>query len=702
MAVLSKIRQRSFFLIVIIALALFSFVLADVIKSGGFGSSSNDVGSVNGEDIMAKGFMEKVAFAEKQGQGTTNAQAVNSVWEQEVRSLLLKEEYTKLGLRVGADQLINLIKTDPNISQNPQFLNEAGSFDENKFKEFVKTKRNDPNPESWAQWRTYEANLETYAKELMYNNMVKGGMYVTKAEGKFKHELDNKKVDFDYVTLPYSNINDSDKAVKVSDDEVMAYLKKFPKKYKSENTASFEYVLFENTPSKADEDAMALSINNVLNGVVKYNETTKVNDTLPGLRGVVNIAEFVNENSDIKFDSTYLAKKDLPVDFQEELFNLANGEVFGPYVFNGHQCLSRMIGRKGNASVKASHILLSYQGASQSSATRTKEEAQALANSLLSQAKANPSGFAALASANSDDPGSKTQGGQYDNIAPGQMVPTFNDYIFNNGIGSIGVVETDFGFHVIKVDDKYNAVLLGTVAQKIEPSEATIDDVYTKASKFEADANEKDFESVSKASKLTVVPASNVKGFDEYVQGLGSQREIVRWAFNSENSIGDISRFDVPQGYVIAVLKSRNETGLMSIDMARDIITPILRNEKKAELIRKKMTGSTLEEVSKSSKATIMGALGVSMSGPVIQNLGTEPKVVGKAFGLKANENSKLIDGNSGVFMIKLKKVSAAPVVKNYDANVAQELSQQSSSAQSRAYQALKNKADIKDNRSKF
>ena len=58
------------------------------------------------------------------------------------------------------------------------------------------------------------------------------------------------------------------------------------------------------------------------------------------------------------------------------------------------------------------------------------------------------------------------------------MVPQFNDFVFNNAVGTIGVVETDYGFHVIKVMDKYNAVLLGTVAQKIQPSDATIDVIY--------------------------------------------------------------------------------------------------------------------------------------------------------------------------------------------------------------------------------
>lgn len=700
MAVLNNIRKRSGILIAIIGFALFAFLIPELFKSGFSINGDNNIGSVNGTDIVTQEFMQKVAQVEKQGQGVSNTQAINSVWEQEIRSVLLNEEFEKLGLRIGPDQLINVIKSDPSISQNPQFLNEIGQFDENKFKEFVKSKRNDPNPASWTQWKNYENSLEKYAKELMYNNMIKGGVYVTKAEGKFKHEIETNKVDFDFVALPYSNINDDQ--VKVSDDEIMAYIKKFPKKYKSETTASFDYVLFEEKPSVEDEKAMETSINNILLGTLKYNEETNLTDTLPGFRNVKNVSEFVNANSDIKFDSTYLAKKDLPLDFQEQLYILEVGEVFGPYVFNGHQCVSKMVAKKASASVKASHILLAYQGAPQSSATRTKEEAKNLANDLLAQAKANPENFAVLASANTDDPGSKNTGGQYDNISKGQMVPTFDAYIFDNPIGSIGLVETDFGFHVIKVDDKYSGVLLGTVAQKIEPSETTIDNVYVKASKFEAETNEKDFEEVAKASALTVTPIVSIKASEENVQGLGAQREIVRWALSNDNSVGDVKRFDVPQGYVIAKLKSKNETGIMSIEASRDIITPILRNEKKAVLIRKKMSGSTLEEVAKASNSTVSNTVGVTLASPIVQNLGSEPKVVGTAFGLKSNTTSKLIDGANGVFMVRTKSIVSLPAVTNYNSYIIQEKAQQSSSAQSRAYLAIKEKATIKDNRARF
>ena len=685
MAVLSKIRQRSFFLIIIIALALFSFVLADVIQSGTFSAGANDVGSVNGTDIEAQQFMQSVANIEKQGQGTSSTQAMNSAWEQEVRRIILTEEFDKLGLKVGNEQLINIIKQNPSLSQNPQFLNAAGQFDENKFKESLKGIKNAPDQTQWLQWKEFEKNIEIYAVEQMYNTMIKSGVYTTKAEGKFQYKLENDKADFEYVTVSFSTINDDQ--VKVSDAEIIDFMKKSPKKYKSDNTTSVDFVLVENKPSKEDEQAMLTSIGDVK---VKFDS-------------VANVGEFVNANSDIKFDSTYVAKKDLPIEHQEALFNLPVGAVYGPYVANGSQCISRMIGRKGNASAKASHILIAYKGAERSPATRTKEEAQALANDLLTQAKANPGNFAILAMTNSDDPGSKNNGGEYDNITPGQMTPKFNDFVFNNAAGTIGVVETEFGFHVMKVSEKYEAVLMGTVVQKIQPSEATIDAIYTKASQLEADANENsDFAALAKKAGLEVIPATNLKGFDEYIQGVGAQREIVRWSFNEDTEIGDVRRFEVPQGFVIAKLKDKNTSGLLPIDVAKQTVEPILKNQKRAEIIKKKMSGASLEAVAQKSGATVQPAIGVSMKSPVLPNIGNEPKVVGKAFGLAAGKTSEIIEGNSGMFMVRAKAVTKAPEVPSYVTYITQDRTQNQSYATSKAYTALKDKAEIKDNRANF
>jgi len=198
-----------------------------------------------------------------------------------------------------------------------------------------------------------------------------------------------------------------------------------------------------------------------------------------------------------------------------------------------------------------------------------------------------------------------------------------------------------------------------------------------------------------------VRPVNSLKILDENIPGVGSQRPIVRWAFEDESKVGDIKRFNVPNGYVIAQLVGKHDGGLMSVEDAKAIVTPIVLKEKKAEMIRSKVTAKTVEAVAKSQNIAVQSAIGINMKNPTITGAGREPLVVGTAFGLKNGQTSKLIDGANGVYMIKVTKVESAPKLDNYQA-VANRVEQQKLNVvSSRLYSALKEAADIEDNRAK-
>lgn len=695
MAVLSKIRQRSILLIAIIGFCLFAFIIGDIFSQGGFNSIPKDVGTVNGRDIAFEDFRVKVANLEKSGQGT-GMQAVNRVWDQEVTIALVSEEFEKLGIRVSEKHLIEVLKQDPQIGQNPQFLNAAGMFDINKFNEFFKA-----NPDGQQYLKDRMKDAELAAKYMIYNSMVKGGVYTTNLEGKMKYEMENNKVSFDYVAVPYSSIKDSE--VKISDDEIVAYMRKDEKRWKADESREVEYVLIEDKPSAEDEKEVNESINALLSGRVVYNQTTGKNDTLPGFRDTANPAQFVAENSDVAYDSTFVAKKDLPATVADALFNLPEGQVYGPYRDGNFMKISRVLGRKSGAQAKASHILISWEGTPvpQQKEKRTKEQAKAKADSLYAQAKANPSMFMMLALTNSDD-SSAQRGGDLGYFAPGQMVKPFNDYVFNSPVGSIGVVESEFGYHVINVTDKQDAIRLASVARKIQPSDATIDKSYQQAVKFEMDATEGDFEKVAKAAKITVNPAIKVKAMDEYFGSAGAQRQIVRWAFESGTKVGDVKRFEIANvGNVIARLKKINEEGLMALDEARPQIEPKLKNQKKAEMIRKKLSGSSLEAMAKSAGVAVQSVADLTLENAVIPGMGREQKIVGTAIALGANKVSQPIEGLSGVAVVRTKTLSKAPAIKDYKEFVNKVKAQHAGDA-NRVIPALRKDADIEDNRAKF
>ena len=695
MAVLSKIRQRSLLVILFVGFGLFAFIIGDLVHSNLFNQSSRNVGKVNGKEIAFEDFRIKVDAVEKSGQGMTAPQAVNRVWEQEVSIALLTAEFEKLGLGVGEKQIIEVLKQSQDIGQNPEFLNDAKQFDLAKFRAFFKN-----NPQSAQLLKDREKDATLNAKYQAYNSLIKSAIYTTTAEAKLKYELENNKVNFDFVSVLYSTIKDSD--VKVSDEEIVAYMKKDEKKYKADENREIEFVTIEDKASPEDEAEVKNAINAALNGSIVFNQATGKNDTLPSFKTAINVVEYVNNNSDSPYDSTFVAKKDLPAEHAEKLFTLGVGEIYGPYLNNGSYAVSKLLARQAGATAKASHILLAYKGAMRAnpSVTRTKEEAAAKANEILAQVTANPGAFLMQAFQNSDD-SSKQQGGDLGYFSKGQMTPKFNDFVFGNPIGKIGLVETEFGYHIINVTDKQDAVRLATIVRKVQPSESTTDKAYTKAVKFEMDANSKAFDAVAKEAKLTVNPALKLKAMDESVGSLGNQRQIVKWAFDSKTNVDDVKRFEVLNvGNVIVKLKAKNPEGLLSLVEARPAIEPILKNKKKAALITAKMKGSSLEAIAKANSTGVQTATDLTVENAVLPGAGQEQKVVGTAF-VAGSKLSAPIEGNSGVYVIKTKNVIKAPALAVYTDFVTK-LNQQNAQASGRVIGALKTDAKIEDNRQLF
>ena len=99
---------------------------------------------------------------------------------------------------------------------------------------------------------------------------------------------------------------------------------------------------------------------------------------------------------------------------------------------------------------RARHILIN---AAKDAAPDLKQKAKARAEALLAEARKNPAGFAELAKKNSEDPGSAGQGGDLDFFGRGAMVKPFEDAAFAMKPGEISnLVETDFGYHLIKLE----------------------------------------------------------------------------------------------------------------------------------------------------------------------------------------------------------------------------------------------------------
>ena len=705
MAVLNKIRQQSVFLIIIIALALFAFVLADVIRNGGMSSqkSQNVIATVNGEEISREDFARQVeAYQRNMGANATTAQAVNQVWDFKLREVVLEEQFKELGIDVGEAQVRRLLRMQ--LATNPNFTNEAGMFDDNKMQEYVANLRA-TSPQAYQQWVTYENSIAESARENIYYNLIRAGVSATLVEGEQAYRLENDNVDLKFVQLPYSSIPDSE--VEVTKSEIRDYVKKHEKRFKAEKARDLQFVVFAEEASQEDEAEARKLIDESLAGRMQFNASTNTNDTLKGFQNTTDVETFVNRNSDIQYQDRFIFRDQFNSDFANEIFNLQPGELYGPYKEGGYWKVSRMIEARQIAdSAKASHIMISWQGLpTAAGATRTKEEAKSLADSLAGVVRADKTKFTDLAAEFSADQASAVQGGDLGYFRPGDMIPAFNDFVFDNSPGSIGVVESDFGYHLIHIEEKTaeeRAVKIATIARDIQPSEKSLNDLYTKVTKFEISAKNDDFAGVAKKENYEVRTVKDVKALDENIPGVGPQRRIVQWAFEDGVKAGDVKRFEIPGGYVVAQVTAVKKEGSMSAEDASATVTPILIREKKAELLKRKINGNSLEQIAQSQNVSVQTANAVNMKNPTLAGAGNEPEVVGAAFGLEPGKISAPVAGEKGVYVVELVSMNKAAGMESYRNYATQETQQRRQGVENRVFEALKENAKIEDNRAKF
>ena len=702
MAILGKIRQQSFFLILIIGLALFAFIVSGIFGSGAGDTGPTDpIGTVNDEKIKIENFRFLVDQTERQ-YGYSTIQAVNTVWNQYVQSTLFEIELNTLGIDAGKEQIEQVVSSTESINSDPRFINEAGFFDFGLFADFILQMR-DENPQAYEQWKSQEAGIISSARESIYFDLIKASSSITNNQAKILYHLENDNVDLNYVQIPFSSINDT--LIAVSDSEIKSYIKNNASSYESKASRGIQYVSFLETPTEEDRTILRNSLEALKEDRIEYNETSKLTDTIQGLKSISKVQEFVEKYSEEGFDSLYLPKSRLPREYASIIYDLKKGDVFGPYIDIDSYQITRLLDRKKNASIRASHIVVAYKGAVAAGpgVTRSKAEAKKLANKYLRQSRRNPKQVEVLAAQFSDGP-TKTSAGDLGFFQEGGITDKFYNYANKAREGSVGLVETEYGFHVVKITGKEDLVLLANVSQKILPSEKTSNDVFQAATQFEMGSAKEDFTALATKGNYNLRSVNPIDVLDENLPGLPNQRSIVQWAFDSDSKVGFIKRFSLSYGgYAIVELTSIKDKGLASVDEVRTEVTQIIKNQKKAEMILKANKETTsLQDLAAANSVEVVSALALNQKSATLVGAGVEPYVVGAAFALDVNQTSNLITGNKGIYMLQ---VSARNNVQDLDdytfyANTLSQLEREKVARL--VIGALESSATIIDNRSLY
>jgi peptidyl-prolyl cis-trans isomerase D len=702
MSLIQRIRDKAaWFIFGAIALSLLAFILQDAFsgRGGGIFGNSSTVGKINGVSIDRTDFENKISFYE-QANGAQRDQLIGSVWEYIVEQTVMQQEYNKLGLQVTSKELSGVLfgANPPTWLQQAFTDPSTGLFNaEAARQQFSQMKKNSNDPRVTQIYQAYiEPTIQQTFRE-KYQTMITGAVYIPKWLAEKTNADNNAQAKISYVTVPYSTISDS--AIKVTDDDIDAYVKKHSKQFEQkEETRQISYISFPASPS--NEDTIA-----VLN---------QLNQLKPEFAATTDEKSFLSKNgTETPFYNSYISRNEIKQSGKDSsLFQLSPGQIYGPYIDGNNYVLAKMIDKKQlQDSVKVRHILVSTHQQQEQGGALMRVREDSAAHKRLDSAVAlinTGSNFDSVCKKYSDDPGSKDKGGVYDYFPSGKMVEEFNDFVFTGKTGDKKVVQTSYGFHYIEILGQKGsspAYKIAYLSKPIVASQETINTANQAASQFSANSRDmKQFEANAKKLKKIPLVATDIKENDFSAGAIGENRQFVRWIY--DNKAGDVSEpFEVNDNYVVAIITAINKPGLMSAHAARQTVEPIVKNEKKAkQIIETKIKGNTLDAVAKTAGTSIQKADSVSFQAFIIPNIGNEVKIIGAAFNKQVqNKISAPIAGTTGVFVIRGEGVFATSSLGSNPTTIRQTLETQiKSQIGYTSINALRQAANVKDYRYTF
>jgi len=702
MATIQRIRQRSGLLVVVVFVALIAFLLGDLFRSGGskFFGDPNVIGTVNGRDItrqeLSQGMEELRAGNPEQYANTTSIQLANFVWNNIVTEELLSAELSAAGMSVSEQEIYFDIITNPNIRQN--FAGANGQFDENMFKSYIAQVRDnrdasEQSVEMWTQWLSFERAVANQAQNFKYTNAIEKAIFMPAGLAETEINRGDAQHPAQYVYVPYIDVNEDE--INVSDEDAKRYFNAHKEDFSQEEGRNIEFINFPLAPSESDREGVRAEL-----ASLSFEWLNVEDDSV-----------FVNQHSDVRFQSEYYTTTEL---VGTGLDTLVDGQSVGfqkgPIDLGGAFAVVKLVDRKTVPdSVKARHILIPFAGATRADAsvTRNPQEAKVLADSLFAYLEGNPSAFESVSEAFSSDVVAKEKGGDLGYFSRGSMAKPFENFCFFRKNGSMGVVPTQFGWHVIQVTDQKGAndvYKIGQIIREILPSDETIQTLYNQASGYAAEAQTaEDYRALATEKGFFLRPARNLGRFEEVVSGLGTARRVVRWAWDDDREEGNIGLLENDgNGYVVVVLTDKLEEGTSSFEMVQAQCLEAAKKDAKKALVLERLKNASAGAATIEAVATAAGkevrTLSFRISQFNISGVGNEAKVVGTICGLEPGTLSPVILGENGAFVAITSPANPAPQI-DY-ANMAQNTQRSIRNlVGTQAYKALQDKAKIEDMR---
>jgi peptidyl-prolyl cis-trans isomerase D len=325
---------------------------------------------------------------------------------------------------------------------------------------------------------------------------------------------------------------------------------------------------------------------------------------------------------------------------------------------------------------RARHILIKVPPGADA---KTDAAAKAKAESLLKQIQAGAN-FAELAKKYSDDPGSKDSGGELGFAQRGRMVPEFDNAIFTQKIGDTKIVKTQYGYHVVQVEERtpahsqtLNEVLPTIQATLIRQRSAAAQENYAQALTSEAIKNGLDKTAAAHHLQVVTTPPIAEQGT---IAGLPDSAALLAKAFQSKKGDPAMSA-PTGEGYAIFQVTGITPAHAPSfadwkshvLDDYRADQVPALLRQKTDELAAQAKSLNDLGKAAKDAGATLKTSDLVGETGQV-PDLGSVGQIAPQLFDMAPGSISGPINtGRTGVVVkiIDKQEPSAEEIAKNLD-----------------------------------
>ena len=204
---------------------------------------------------------------------------------------------------------------------------------------------------------------------------------------------------------------------------------------------------------------------------------------------------------------------------------------------------------------------------------------------------------------------------------------------------------------------------------------------------------------------LTKRYGRNLNKNDREVGSLDQPRDLVKWAFEAEEEDAMSPVLEFGDQFVIAVLSDITEKGTMPLEEVRSRIERQLIEDKKETILveqlqQEKESGKTLQEIAVNNDVQIQSASEITFDASQVPGAGVEPTLVSLAVYSSPNEISEPVAGNNGVYLVQV--ASKTDVDVNKEQVVRQLKSNLNSKIRAQLQRAIRDNAEIEDNRANF